>query len=324
MSDHFKTRLLGAVCVAALSLATAGIASASSDEPAGINLGGTSFNDGFGGLTPGFVYQQYFQYSHFSAINDQNGNKSPAFKGTSIDAIVSLNQLIYVSPIHLGSGVLGFTGLLPLVNLNAHFAANSPVALKANGFGVGDLTFGPFLQLPPIMGAAGPVFSERVELDVVAPIGAYNRHADINQSSGFWSINPYWAFTVLPAHGFEISSRLHYLYNFTNNSPASSNPFSTTRNYQAGAAIWDNFAASYAVAPGLDVGINGYYFQQINQDKVNGVTQSNSETTNFSIGPGLTYAVNQTNFLFANAYLPVVEKNTTDGFHTVFRWVHIF
>ncbi|MDE8346079.1 MAG: hypothetical protein POH28_07905, partial [Acidocella sp.] len=109
MSDHFKSRLLGAVCVAAMSLGLASVAMASSEEPAGINLGGTSFNDGFGGLTPGFVYQQYFQYSHFSAINDQNGNKVPVFKGTSIDAIVSLNQLIYVSPIHIGSGVLGFT-----------------------------------------------------------------------------------------------------------------------------------------------------------------------------------------------------------------------
>ncbi|MDE8345629.1 MAG: transporter, partial [Acidocella sp.] len=219
----------------------------------------------------------------------------------------------------------GFTGLLPIIDLTAHFDATSPVALKANGFGVGDLTFGPFLQLPPIMGAAGPVFSERVELDIVAPIGDYNRHADINQSSGFWSINPYWAFTVLPAPGFEISSRLHYLYNFTNDHPAGSGPaFTIPRNFQAGAAIWDNFAASYTVAPGLDLGINGYYFQQINQDKINGVTQSNSETTNVSIGPGLTYAVNKTNFLFANAYLPVVEKNTTDGFHTVFRWVHIF
>ena len=26
----------------------------------------------------------------------------------------------------------------------------------------------------------------------------------------------------------------------------------------------------------------------------------------------------------ANAYLPVIERNTTSGFHLVFRWIHIF
>ena len=48
---------------------------ASSDEPAGINVGGTSFMDGFGRTDPGFVYQQYFQIEHYNAINDQNGHQ---------------------------------------------------------------------------------------------------------------------------------------------------------------------------------------------------------------------------------------------------------
>jgi hypothetical protein len=48
---------------------------ASSDEPAGINLGGISFTDGFGRTDPGFVYQQYFQIEHYGATNNQNGQK---------------------------------------------------------------------------------------------------------------------------------------------------------------------------------------------------------------------------------------------------------
>ena len=55
-----------------LTLSTA--ARASSDEPAGINLGGSSFMDGFGRTDPGFVYQQYFQIERYDAINDQIGH----------------------------------------------------------------------------------------------------------------------------------------------------------------------------------------------------------------------------------------------------------
>jgi hypothetical protein len=118
---------------------------------------------------------------------------------------------------------------------------------------------------------------------------------------------------------------VNYLYNFQNDDPAGSGPPPTiAHNYQAGQAVWANFAASYAIMPSLRVGINGYAFQQIAQDKIDGVTQTDSETTNISIGPGLTYARDKTNFFYANAYLPVVEKNTTDGYNIVFRWAHVF
>src|SRR5277367_4756501 len=82
-------------------------ARASSNEPAGINIGGTSFMDGFGRTDPGFVYQQYFQIEHYDAINDQNGHSVPMFQGTDINSVISLNQLIFVSPYHLLGGALG-------------------------------------------------------------------------------------------------------------------------------------------------------------------------------------------------------------------------
>jgi hypothetical protein len=57
---------------------------------------------------------------------------------------------------------------------------------------------------------------------------------------------------------------------------------------------------------------------------VNGQTSQKSETTNLSLGPGLMYQPDQHNTFFANAYLPVIEQNTTSGFHLVFRWIHEF
>ena len=108
--------------------------------------------DGFGRTDPGFVYQQYFQIEHYDAINDQNGHKLSMFQGTDINAVISLNQFIYVSPYHLLGGALGVDALLPIVDLSAAFAPTSPEKLTAyHGLALGNLTWGPFLQMPPVM-----------------------------------------------------------------------------------------------------------------------------------------------------------------------------
>lgn len=310
------------VGVLALSLVVTApfIAHASSNEPAGINLGGSSFMDGFGRTDPGFVYQQYFQIEHFSAINSENGQKLTMFQGTDINSVVSLNQLIYVTPFHLLGGALGIDALLPVVDLNAAFEPTSPAKLTANQhLAFGDLTWGPFLQTPPVMSGGRPVFAQRFEIDVISPIGAYNRADDINPGSRFWSLLPFWATTVLPTPKTEFSTRLNYLHNFENRNPAGG-----AAPFRAGDAVWANFTASYKVLPKLYLGINGYYFQQIQNDAVNGQISPKSETTNFSLGPGLMYQPGQNDTFFVNAYLPVIERNTTYGFHLVFHWIHVF
>jgi hypothetical protein len=296
------------------------VARASSDEPAGINLGGTSFMDGFGRTDPGFVYQQYFQVERYNAINDQNGHQVPMFQGTDINSVVSLNQLIYVSPYHLLGGALGVDALLPVVDLSASFAPASPAKLTADhGLAFGDLTWGAFLQMPPVMTEGRPVFAQRIEIDVISPTGQYNHADDVNPSSGFWSLNPFWALTFLPTPNTEFSTRLQYLHNFQNSDPAADAvPF------RAGDAVWANFAASCTVLPTLNVGLNGYYFQQIQDDTVSGQTIPKSETTNVSLGLGVMYQPDASNSFVVNAYLPVIERNTTQGFHLVLRWTHVF
>jgi hypothetical protein len=295
------------------------------NEPSGLNLGGTSFFDALGKYTPGLVYQQYFQIQHFNGINDTNGNALPVFKNTSITAIVSLNQFIYVSPYHLFGGVLGGMVIVPLTDLNASFAHDSLAKLKANrGLGVGDLTWGPFIAFPPVIRGGRPVFAQRMEFDVISPSGSYDTSKDINPSSGFWSINPYWAVTILPTPKTEISARFNYLHNFTNSQPASSEPLPAGTTTQAGDAGWVNFTTSYELLPKLNVGLNGYYFKQFTDDKVNGVIQKGTETESVSMGPGATYMFNQNNIGFLNVYLPVVKKNTTNGFNVILRYIHAF
>lgn len=168
-------------------------------EPNGINLGGTSFYDGFAGL-PGFSFQQYLKFTSASSIRNNSGKEIKDFDNPKINVTSLINQLSYYSPNTIGAGAhLGWNIIVPIVSLDGDFGNNGP-QLKDNATGVGDVTTGPLVQFDPIVDEHGrPVFVQRLALDVLLPVGKYDEHKDLNQGSNFYSINPYWAATWMPA-----------------------------------------------------------------------------------------------------------------------------
>ncbi|WP_343656772.1 SphA family protein [Paraburkholderia caribensis] len=160
-------------------------------EPQGINLGVTSFFDGFSG-PPGFSYLGVLRYTSGTSVKDNSGNDVFAFRSPRVDTFSMLHHLSYTSPLHFLGGTLGFNAILPVIWLRGK--TDQPGAsLVGNGTALGDLTFGPQLQMAPIIGDGGrPVFVQRFEVDVIAPTGQYKHNADLNQSSGYFSLNPYW------------------------------------------------------------------------------------------------------------------------------------
>jgi hypothetical protein len=316
---------------------------AGNQEPAALNLGLTSFYDGFARPDPGFAYLGYAFYSMTRSIHDNSNTALPVFNNPKIDAFVLANQIVYLTPVELFGGAArpGFSFLWPtVIALSTSFDPPPPapgIRLTDNGVGVGDLIFGAFLQFKPIKSGTRPVFSHRFAFDLIVPIGSYDPSKDINQGSGFTSINPYWAFTVLPVGGLELSARLHYLYNLTNNAPAGVPPLMpAVVSAQAGQAAWVNFTLSYEVIERLHIGANGYYFKQFTDDqykyadgsKNNG--QSNpalgetGQAQLFSIGPGLFWDVGKEDKIFANVYLPVIADNRPSSNVFNLHYIHDF
>src|SRR5215831_907196 len=66
---------------------------AANQEPAGLNLGLTSFYDGFGRNEEGFVYLAYALYSRSRSINGDEGKAEPVFNNPKLDAYILINQL---------------------------------------------------------------------------------------------------------------------------------------------------------------------------------------------------------------------------------------
>src|SRR5271156_2001476 len=67
---------------------------------------------------------------------------------------------------------------------------------------------------------------------------------------------------------FEVSARLHYLWNSVNHEPFVG---FDDRTVQAGQAFFMNYSASYEVVHNVRVGFNGYWLQQLTDSKANDV-----------------------------------------------------
>jgi hypothetical protein len=340
MRSNYGRFLRIGVAASTLSVCVATPSLAANQEPAGINLGGTSFFDGFGRNEEGFAYLAYGQYSFANSIKDNSGNSLPIFNKPKIDVYTLIDQLVYVLPEPLfgDSAHLGVTFIVPIVAFDTSFGPPpfpmAPPPLQDNGVGLGDLTFGPFLQFRPTIAGGRPVFSHRLEADFIAPMGKYDPTKDINQGANFTSINPYWAATVLPLPGLEISARFHYLYNTKNSRPANPPPvMPAVSTAQAGQAAWVNFTASYEVIHTLHIGANGYYFRQFTKDKyryADGTTNDGEalgdtgEAQVLGIGPGVFWDAAKDDKLFANVYFQTLVENRPQSDVVNLHWIHSF
>jgi hypothetical protein len=284
------------------------------DQPA-VNLGFTSFLDGGPPAGPGFYFTEYIQYYTADELPDFPPGPVP---DADIDVWVSLNQFIYQSdtPVLFG-GKWGLDVIVPLVCIDAAPA----MFLPDNAGGLGDVLVGPFLQWDPIMGKNGPVFMHRIELQTIWPTGKYDNEKALNPGSNFFSFDPYWAGTYFWTPKLTTSWRVHYLWNAKNDDPFF---MAADEDIQAGQAWHANFAAAYEVMPKqLRVGLNGYYFKELEETEMDGEGVGVKDEV-FAIGPGALWSFSQDTHLFFNAYFETSAENRPEGERFVLRLVHHF
>jgi hypothetical protein len=296
-------------------------------SPKGLNLGSTSFFDGFGRQTPGWTLLQYGRYEEVNEIDGASGQASPLFSKPRIRVFVSLTQFSYTTGWHPFGGTFAFSAALPVVDyLRSDFAADSRIKLSNNGTNIGDLVWGPIYQSAPILRDGHPWLVWRAQLIVASPTGALNGSRNLNQGVGYWAANPYLSFTLMPSERWEVSNRINYQYNFRGDRFSSPPPIPglVYRNGQAGQIIYDNFATSYAVSQKFNVGIAGYYLDQLSRDKTNGMEVEGSIRRDLYAGPGLHYVFDDANLINLNSYFMFISKHDSAGTKLNVQYIHRF
>jgi anthranilate 1,2-dioxygenase (deaminating, decarboxylating) large subunit len=274
-----------------------------------VNLGYTSFMDGAPPAGPGFYMAEYLSY--YTA--DKLANM-PSVPNPTISVWANLNQFLYQSDTAvLFGGKWGIDVIVPFVSIYSQ-------PLPGDGGGLGDILVGPYLQWDPIMGANGPIFMHRIELQTIWPTGLYSDQKILNPGSNHFSFDPYWAATYFFTPQWTVDGRLHYLWNADNDDPFVG--FGATK-VEPGQAFHANFSSSYEILPKqLRAGVNGYFLDEITSSKVGGVDQGREQVV--ALGPGALLSFSQNTHLFFNAYFETAVHNRPQGDLFVLRLVHHF
>jgi hypothetical protein len=273
----------------------------------GVNLGDTNFEDGFAG--PGFLLEEFPDVYVSSTLKDNHGATVPGSNTTT--TILTTSHLVYVSNKHLFGAWVGGEILVPIADVEVKRAQG----VDATARGIADPILGPIaLQWAPKKVGNG-VFAHRAELALTIPIGKYSDQSPVNIGNHFVLINPYYAFTYEWKSKFEVSARLHYLWNSTNTDPFVGFGIKTT---QPGQAFHVNYATSYGLTKGFRVGFNGYWLQQLTDHRINGQDVPNSKERTVGLGPGVRFGENSL-FFSVNGYIETAVRNRPAGTRVTFR-----
>jgi hypothetical protein len=273
----------------------------------GVNLGDTNFEDGF--AAPGLLLEEFPDVYVSGTLKDSNGATIPGSNTTT--TILTTSHLVYVSNKRLFGAWIGGEVLFPMADVQIKRAQG----VDATERGFADPILGPIaLQWAPKKIGNG-VFVHRAEFALTIPIGKYSDQRPVNIGNHFVLINPLYAVTYEWKSKFEVSARLHYLWNSANTDPFVGFGI---KSLQPGQAFHMNYATSYGVTKDFRVGFNGYWLQQLTDDRINGQDVPNSKERTVGLGPGVQFGGDNLWFR-VNSYIETDVRNRPEGVRVTFR-----
>ena len=270
-----------------------------------VNLGDTNFEDGFG--APGWLLEEFPSGYTAGELKDSKGQTVPG--SSRVTTYSTTSHVVFASRKRFLRGWMAGEVLLPLVDVDVQLANGTESRVR----GFADLTVGAGLQWAPKKIGSG-VFVNRAMIDIGVPTGKYSASRPVNLGNHFVVVDPYYAFTY-ERKKVELSARLHYLWNSTNNDPFIGFGI---ENMQSGQAFHINYATSYELFKSVRLGFNGYWLQQLTNHEINGVALLNSKERTVGLGPGIQLG-GQGIWFRVNSYIETDVRNRPSGIKVTFR-----
>jgi len=243
--------------------------------------GGGSYANGAedsmsGNVPPhGLWYINYTNFYRADSFKDNNGDtlmNKDQFKAT---VFANVSRFIYTSKIKVLGGDLGGHLLLTLVNADIKTPAG-----EQTKSGLNDIDIAPFIAWHT------KNFHWVVANEFILPTGAYDKDDVANIGRNCYTFEPLIAVTYIADNGFELTGKFMYDINTENNHT----------NYKSG----NEFHVDYTAAMHRSkwtFGANGYYYQQVTDDELDGETVDDFKGKAIALGPMISYAPTPVNFV---------------------------
>lgn len=273
-------------------LALGSVASVQATEGGGSSYSMGSENYGTGSMPKPGLYGVIYS-SHYEADSKlgNDGKKLPIDFNLISNAISP--RFIWVTDYKVLGGQLALHTVLPLVDLNVKLNGRSQQQR-----GLGDITFGPGLgfriteKLRSILG-----------LDFVAPTGEYHRDDLAKLGRNYWVARPVAAFSYIDAAGWNADAKVMYDFNTKNQAT----------HYTSGQEFHVDYSAGWGLGAGWVVGVGGYFYQQITDDRESGNRVENSKGRALAIGPSIKYTSAKGWYMTAKWQQESEVRNRTEG-----------
>lgn len=217
---------------------------------------------------PGWYAQVYSEHYAANDLKDNDGHSQAI--DFRLRANVIAPRLVWVTQQKVLGGDLAFQAIAPLVDLTVTVNGN-----RDHRTGLGDMIFGP---------ALGYHYSDKFHavyaLDIIAPTGQYDKNNQANIGRNYWAAEPVAAFSYIDPVGPNMDIKLMYDFNARN--PAT--------HYRSGQEAHADYDLGWGMGNGWVVGIGGYIYQQLTDDRQDGDRIADNKGRAFAIGPSIKYA----------------------------------
>ncbi len=260
---------------------------------------------------PGYYFIDYFLYYSADELNNKDGDN--VGDGFDLDAVVNTFRFIYVTKQKIFGGFWGVHMFVPIWYLDVTAPGG---VMSDDKTGLGDIIIDPF-----ILSWHFKNWHLATGVDIYMPTGSYDKEDVANISRNYWTFEPIFAFTYISDGGFEVSSK--FMYDFNTNNPDT--------DYLSGQEFHFDYAVGYRVN-NWNLGVAGYYYKQITDDKMNGETvtfpaslgfDEGFKGQTFAVGPAVKY--NYKNMSFTLKYLwETAVEHRPEGSDLWFKFVYAF
>lgn len=263
---------------------------------------------------PGTYFINYFLYYTADEFNDGDGNNTD--DDFDVDAMVDVFRFIHVTKHKILGGFWGMHIFIPF--WYKEVTATTPIGVKSDTeTGLGDLIVDPF-----ILSWHSKNWHFATGVDIYIPTGRYDVDDMMKISRNYWTFEPIVAFTYQSDFGLEVSSK--FMYDFNTNNPDT--------DYRSGQEFHFDYTVGYKI-DNWKLGVGGYYYKQITDDKINGETVDEEIVghpidTGFkgqavAVGPQLKYDYKNMSFIL-KYHREFEVENRPEGDNFWFKFVYAF